>query len=161
GTEPGLASVVISNANGASFTERTQVLNSAPGLFTATADGKGIAAAVVQRNKADGSHSFEPVARFDPVQNKIVPIPIDLSPPNEFVYLLLFGTGVRRTPQALVDAKIGDTLVEVVFAGAHPNFVGLDQITLFLPRELSGRGEANVVLMVDDHKVNPVTIQIK
>jgi uncharacterized protein (TIGR03437 family) len=161
GTEPGTASAVITNANGATFNEQTQVLHIAPGLFTATADGKGIAAAVVQRNKADGSHSFEPVARFDPAQNKIVPIPVDVSPQNEFVFLLLFGTGLRRTPQALVEARIGDTAVEVVFAGAQREYDGLDQVTLALPQELSGRGVVNVVLMVDDHKVNPVTIQIK
>jgi uncharacterized protein (TIGR03437 family) len=161
GTEPGPASVVITNANGLTVTEHTQVLHIAPGLFTATADGKGLAAAVVQRMKADGSWHYEPVARFDPIQNKIVPIPIDLTPVNEQVFLLLFGTGLRRNPQAMVDATIGGQTVEVVYAGAQREYAGLDQVTLALPRELQGKGEVTVELMVDDHKVNPVVVYFK
>lgn len=37
----------------------------APALFTADASGRGLAAALVLRIKADNSQSFEPVARFD------------------------------------------------------------------------------------------------
>lgn len=161
GTEPGPALVVVTNANGATVTEWTQVLHIAPGLFTFSADGKGLAAAVVQRRKADGSWHYEPVARFDPAQNKFVPVPIDLTPESEYVFLLLFGTGLRRNPQAMVDATISNLAVEVVFAGAQREYAGLDQVTLALPRELRGRGEVNVVLMVDDHKVNPVVVQFK
>ncbi len=161
GTEPGLASVIITNASGASVTEQTQRLHIAPGLFAANADGKGLAAVVVQRMKADGSWHYEPVARFDPAQNKLAPVPIELTPVNEQVFLLLFGTGLRRNPQAMVDAAIGGQTVEVVYAGAQRQYAGLDQVTLALPRELRGKGEVTVELMVDDHKVNPIVVHFK
>lgn len=75
--------------------------------------------------------------------------------------MLLFGTGLRRNPQATVEATIGGLAVEVVFAGAQRDFAGLDQVTLHLPRELSGRGEAPVVLEVDDQEANRVSVRFK
>jgi uncharacterized protein (TIGR03437 family) len=80
---------------------------------------------------------------------------------NEPVFLLLFGTGLRRNPPAMVDATIGGQTVEVVYAGAQRQYAGLDQVTLALPRELQGKGEVIVELMVDDHKVNPVVVHFK
>ncbi len=161
GTETGPASVVVTNANGAAVNEWTQVLHIAPGLFTANADGKGVPAALVLRIKEDGARQYESVAQFDAVQNKFVSAPIDLTAEKDHVFLLLFGTGLRRNPQSTVDASIGGLAVEVVYAGGQREYAGLDQVTLALPRELNGRGEVNIVLMVDDHKVNPVTIQFK
>lgn len=50
----------------------------APGLFAANANGKGVAAANVQRNASDGSSSISPVYHFDPQSGTYVPTPIDL-----------------------------------------------------------------------------------
>lgn len=52
----------------------------APGLFTANANGQGVAAAVALRVKADGTQIFEPVAQWDETQNRFVSLPIDLGP---------------------------------------------------------------------------------
>src|SRR5262245_17336033 len=86
-----------------------EIASVAPGLFSANADGQGVAAAVVLRIKADGAQSFEPVAQFDAGQNRIVPAPIDVGNPAEQVFLLLFGTGFRhRSDLANVAVRIGN-----------------------------------------------------
>jgi len=133
-----------------------------PGLFSADASGRGLAAAVVLRVKADGSQVYEPVTRFDPAQNRIVAVPIDLSNPAEQIFLLLFGTGFRNNSGlAGVTAKIGGTTVETLFAGAQGGYAGLDQLNLRLPQSLAGRGTVDIALTVDGKTANTVQVNIK
>jgi uncharacterized protein (TIGR03437 family) len=134
----------------------------APGLFTANASGQGVAAAVVLRVKADGTQVFEPVAQFDATQNRFVPEPIDLGAASDQLFLVLHGTGFRfRSSLSAVNATVGGTSVETLYAGPAPGFVGLDQSNLRLPRSLSGRGVVDVLLTVDGKPANTVTIQFK
>jgi uncharacterized protein (TIGR03437 family) len=134
----------------------------APSLFSASASGQGVAAAVVLRIKADGTQSYEPVARFDSAQNRFVAVPIDPGAPSDQVFLLLFGTGLRnRSSLSSVTAKIDSADVETLFAGAQGGFVGLDQVNLRLPRSLAGRGEVDVVLTVEGKVANAVKIAFK
>ena len=138
----------------------------APGLFTANANGQGVAAAVALRIKADGSQSFEPVARFDATQNRFVAAPIDLGPDlgtaTDQVFLVLYGTGLRlRSAQSAVSVTIGGTNSDVLFADTAPGFAGLDQINVRVPRSLAGRGEVDVTLAADGHTANKVRINIR
>ncbi|HKQ77201.1 MAG TPA: hypothetical protein VJ810_26120 [Blastocatellia bacterium] len=138
----------------------------APGLFTADASGRGLPAAVALRIKADGSQRYEPIFRFDADQNRYVPIAIDLGPDlgaeSDQVFLLLFGTGIRRrSALSAVKARVGDIESPVANAEAVANFVGLDQVALRLPRSLAGRGAADVSLSVDGKPCNLVTVNIK
>jgi uncharacterized protein (TIGR03437 family) len=158
----GPAIVEVMREDGASSFGTTLIDMVAPGLFTANASGQGAPAAVALRIKADGSQSFEPVARFDPAQNKFVTAPIDLGAATDQVFLILFGTGVRfRSSLAAVSAKIGGIDAQVMYAGEQGGFVGLDQVNLLLPRSLAGRGEVNVDLIVDGKAANDVRINIK
>ena len=161
GVEPGLATVKVVNSLGNTAIEKTQLLTIAPGLFTANANGQGVPAAAVLRIKADGSQTYEPAARFDPTQNKFVPTEIDLGPPTDQVFLIVFGTGLRQADISMVDVRIGDVLAEVSYLGPQPDFSGLDQINLRLPRQLKGLGEVVINAMIDDQKANPVTVAIK
>jgi uncharacterized protein (TIGR03437 family) len=139
-----------------------EIASVAPGLFSANANGQGVAAAVALRVRADGSQSFEAIARFDSAQSRFVATPIDLSNPAEQVFLLLFGTGFRhRSDLSGVRAQIGGVNVEALFAGAQGDFVGLDQVNLRLPGTLAGRGEVDVVLTVDDKTANTVRLNVK
>jgi uncharacterized protein (TIGR03437 family) len=135
----------------------------APGIFTANANGQGVAAAIVLRVKADGSSITEPVARFDTAQNRFVPVAIDLSAADEQVFLVLFGTGWRgRSSLAAVQARIGGQAAEVLYAGPQGDFAGLDQINLRLPRSLAGHnGNVSVVVAVDNFSANTVEIGIR
>jgi uncharacterized protein (TIGR03437 family) len=139
------------------------IVNTSPGLFTADATGKGFAAAVVQRVKSTGESTYEAVTHFDPVQNRIVALPIDLaSRDGEEVFLALFGTGIRgRSSLVNATAQVGASVVEVLYAGVQPDFAGLDQINLRLPKSLMGSGEVNIIVSVDGLEANPVKVNIK
>lgn len=131
-------------------------------LFTANANGQGVAAALALRVKADGTQSFEPVAQFDAGQNRFVAVGVDLGPNGDQVFLALYGTGIRlRSALSGVSATIGGLGSEVLFADAAPGFVGLDQVNVRLSRALAGRGEVDVLLSVDGRAANPVRVSIR
>lgn len=162
GTSTGTATVFVF-ANGQSRNYGTvQIVQFSPGIFTTNASGTGLASAVALRVKADGSQSFEPVAVFDPAQNRIVARPIDLGSETDRVFLLLFGTGWRgRTALSAFNAKIGGVDAPVSFAGAQGEFTGLDQMNVELPAALRGRGEVTINCTVDGRAANAVTVTVK
>jgi uncharacterized protein (TIGR03437 family) len=162
GTVTGNAVVTATSGDGRISIGQVQIVAVAPGLFSANANGQGIAAAVVLRVKGDGSQSYEPVAQFDQGQNKFVGVPIDLGPASDQVFLVLFGTGIRnRGSLQTVTAMLGGVSYPVLFAGPQGTFVGLDQINVLLPRALAGRGDVNVGLLVDGQQANTVSVNIK
>jgi uncharacterized protein (TIGR03437 family) len=166
GTAPGPATVTVTNGDDEASLETLQVANVSPGLFTANANGQGVAAAVALRVRADGTQSFEPVARFDAAQNRFVSAPIDLGPDmganSDQVFLLLFGTGWRfRSAPSAATCVIGGLNSEVLFAGAQGDFVGLDQMNIRLARALIGRGEVDLVVTADGRVANTVRLNIK
>jgi len=161
-TASGPATLAVADRSGQLATGPLVVSTVGPGLFTANANGQGVAAAVALRVKADGTQSFEPVAAFDAASNGFISVPLELGPEGEQVFLILFGTGMRfRSAPVAVTARVGGATAEVLFAGAQGGFVGLDQVNLRLPRELIGRGEVGVVLTVDGRTSNAVQIKIK
>ncbi len=134
----------------------------APGIFTANANGAGVAAALIQRVRGDGSQSYEAVWQYDAAQQKAIAVPIDLGPATDNVYLLLFGTGFRaRTSLSSVECSIGGASAQVVYAGAQGQYMGLDQVNALIPRTLIGRGDADVLFRVDAKLANTVTVNIK
>ncbi|MGH9840182.1 MAG: Ig-like domain-containing protein, partial [Blastocatellia bacterium] len=162
GTANGTATITITSGDGVSSTGTTQIVTVAPGLFSANASGQGVAAAIALRVRADGSQSFEAVARFDSAQNKFVAVPIDLGPPTDQIFLLLFGTGWRLNsglPSVMV--KIGGVDAEVLYAGPQSGFVGLDQLNVRLLRTLAGRGEVDLVLTVDGKAANTLKVGVR
>ncbi|MGH6892399.1 MAG: pre-peptidase C-terminal domain-containing protein [Dongiaceae bacterium] len=112
---------------------------------------------------SQGTQSFELLVRFDQAQNRFVAVPIDLGPATDDVYLILYGTGIRlRSSLGMVTARVGGVTVPVLFAGATPGLIGLDQINLGpLPRSLAGRGEVDVTLTVDGKVANAVRVSFR
>jgi len=162
GTATGTATVTVFSGFGSSSSGPLQLVNIYPGLFTADASGKGVAAAVVLRIKPDGTQIYETVADFDPVRSAFVPRPIELGPEGEQVFIALFGTGIRnRSSLSGISTQIGGTSADVTYAGSHDTFVGLDQINARLPRNLAGRGDVDVTVSVDGLFANIVKVSIK
>jgi uncharacterized protein (TIGR03437 family) len=162
GTANGMARVTMIGGNSKFSTGAVKIAAVAPGLFTANASGQGVAAGVALRVKADGTQVYEPIARFDLLQNGFIVEPINLDPENEQVFLILFGTGFRsRSALSAVRMTIGGTDVEVLYAGPQGVFAGLDQTNARLPRSLKGRQEMDVVLIVDGKAANTVRIAVK
>jgi len=159
---PGEATVTITSGANLVSTGAVRVADVAPGLFTADASGRGLPAATAQRIRDNTTIAYEPVARFDAQQNRFTPIPIDLGPEGDLVILNLFGTGFRhRRALSAVTVKIGGVETPINYAGPQLQFTGLDQINAFLPRTLAGRGEIDVVVMVDGKAANIVQVSIK
>ncbi len=162
GTAVGAATITITSGAGLVAQGKAQIVNVAPGLFTANASGQGVVAAVVLRVRANGSSLYEPVARFDSAQNQFVAVPIDLGPETDQVFLILFGTGLRhRSALSAVSATLGGVDAQVMFAGAQGGFAGLDQVNAQLSRGLIGRGEIDVAMIVDGQAANTVKVNIK
>jgi uncharacterized protein (TIGR03437 family) len=154
--------VVITSGSGKVSVATLNVQNVAPGLFTANANGSGVPAAVLFRVKADGTQTTEVISRFD--GTRFVPVPIDLGPATDVVFLIGFGSGIRNhSPLGTsVTARIGTTDVPVPFAGAQGGFAGLDQLNIGqLPRTLIGAGNVNLVVTVDGLPTNTVQLNFK
>jgi len=158
----GTADLQISRADGRISSVQIQLASVAPGLFSANADGDGVAAAVVLRVKPDGSRIFEPVAVFDAAQNRFIPRPIDFGPESDQLFLIIFGTGIRRRGSlGAVSATLGGSPQEVLFAGPTPDFQGLDQINLRLDRSLAGRGIIELAVTVDGKGANVSEVEVE
>ena len=138
-------------------TGSVEIAGTAPGLFAANANGQGVAAAVALRVRGDGSQNYEAIARLE--NGRFVAVPIDLGPASEQVFLVLYGTGIRA--QRTINASLGGTVSEVLFAGAVEGLAGLDQVNVRVPRTLAGRGEVEVVLTVDGRATNAVRINVR
>jgi uncharacterized protein (TIGR03437 family) len=160
GTATGTAQVEIRSPGLPLQTEMVQITQVTPGLFSASADGQGIAAASVTRVRGDGSRSEENVAEYDPVARRFVALPIDLGPATDRVFLILYGTGLRgRNVRAA--ALVGNVNTPVDYLGAQGQYVGLDQVNLLLPRSLIGRGDVEINLIVQGQAANPLSVKIK
>ena len=161
-TATGPATIAVANREGATASGAVAIAPIAPGLFTANADGRGAAAAVALRIRADGTQSYETVAQFDAAQNRFMTRPIDLGPAGEQVFLLLYGTGLRkRSGLGAVETRIGGGVAETLYAGPAEGFAGLDQINVRLPRSLAGRGEVDLLLTVDGKTANTIRVNIR
>ncbi len=162
----GSATVAITGGNGMVSIGAVQIASVAPGVFTANANGQGVPAAVVQRVRADGSQSYEMLARYDQSSKQWVSIPIDLGPDvgnaSDQVFLSLFGTGWRfRSSELAVKVTIGGVEAPLLYAGLQPTLTGVDQINLRLPRSLAGKGEVDLVVTADGKMANMVKVNIK
>jgi uncharacterized protein (TIGR03437 family) len=134
----------------------------APGIFTAATNGSGVAAGNVQRVR-NGNSTYEAMFERDPTDpTKWRAVAIDLDPPTDSVFLLLYATGVRgRSDPLNASVTVGSTTLPVAYAGGQSEFVGLDQINLFLPPSLKGAGEVDVSLTIDGVRLNTVRARIK
>jgi uncharacterized protein (TIGR03437 family) len=160
-TPVGSAMLTVTSSDGVVTAEPVQVALVSPGLFSANANGSGVAAAVVMRRSTGVADTFQPVQRFDAPTNQFVANPVDLGPASDQLTLMLFGTGIRgRGSLATVKVTIGGADAPVLFAGPQ-GMSGLDQINVTLPRTLAGRGSVDVVVIADGQTANTVTLTIR
>lgn len=154
----GKGSVSVSS-NSQTFTGPIEIGNIAPGIFTANGNGVGVPAAQVVNVAANGTVTMPSPFQVGPIA--YIPAPIDIS--SGKVFLVLYGTGIRRHSGNPVKATIGGIAVPVAYAGAQSTLPGLDQINLGpLPQTLAGgKGDVNLVVTVDGIPANTTRINIK
>lgn len=166
GLADGIASVTVQNRAGVLSRGSLRLNQIAPSVFSADASGQGWAAAEVVRVASNGRQSGERIARYDANANQFVGVPIDFGPErgadSDQLYLILYATGLRqRAEVSKVKVKIGDLFLPVEYAGPQSEFAGLDQINVRLPRNLLGRGEVAVEVIVDGQSSNAVKVMVR
>ena len=94
---------------------------------------------------------------------KWIPSPVSIGAGNEYVFLTLYGTGIRgRRSLTDVRATVGGLAVPVTYAGAQGSIAGLDQVNVGpLPRALAGKGVVDVVVSMGGYSSNPVQVEIQ
>ena len=160
-TALGVATVIVTNANGTTRTGTVNIMAAAPGLFSRTADGRGTAVALTTN---DGIN-YPSIANPDGSERQVSAG--TAAQPN---YLILYGTGIKRAQAANPnDANGVAEAVQVLFqgvpgtvtyAGLAPGFFGLDQVNVIIPPEISGLGKINVQLLVNGKISNTVTFTV-
>jgi len=66
-----------------------------------------------------------------------------------------------RSDLAAAKLFFGDIMTGVLYAGAQGDFVGLDQINVLIPPELTARGDIVIKLEVDGKTSNLLMINLK
>jgi len=152
GLKPGPATFQVTGAPGS-----VTISPVAPALFSANADGKGAAAAIVVGTGIPPDYAFQCGA----APGSCVPKPIDVGATGQ-VFLELFGTGIRgRNALTDVTVSVGGVLITPQYAGAQPQYPGMDQVNILLPPALAGRGAVTLDLSVAGQHANPVAINVK
>lgn len=85
-------------------------------------------------------------------------IPVSVSSAGRPNYLVLFGTGLRSLTG--IQVKIGGQDCNVLFAGPHSQYAGLDQINVQLPESLRGVGLTGVTVLASGFVSNIAQINI-
>jgi uncharacterized protein (TIGR03437 family) len=154
----GLATVTI-EANGVSVPGAINVASAYPHLFQV--GGESLAAGYLIRVR-NGQQSYEPIYQVN-IAGVITPVPLDLGPASDQVYLILFGSGLGKSTQvsARFDSSGGDLSVTPAFAGPQGTFTGLDQFNLLLPRALAGQGNVSLAVTADGRGSNQVNLTVK
>jgi uncharacterized protein (TIGR03437 family) len=157
GTNAGVATVnITSPGNLPPLTSQVEIASIAPGLFTENVTG--LAAAYAVRVDSQGNQSYVPV--YDVSNGTAFATPIDLGPPTDQVYLVLFGTGFDAAVLGTVTATVAGQTSHITYAGPQ-GLAGLDQVNVLIPYGLAGSGDSPVVLSVDGFVANTVHITIK
>lgn len=168
-TPAGAAPVIVRAANGSVSNGAVTVARVAPAIFTANSSGRGAAAALLIRVRADGTQIYESVAEYNQPTSQFITRPIDLGPVGERVFLVLFLSGLRGATDPNGDGNLSESVrillggaeVAPVYAGRQPEYLGLDQVNAELPRELIGRGRVTLAVTVRDVPAsNPVEIEV-
>jgi len=155
----GPANIVVTNSDGTTRTGTARILRSQMGLFTVNAGGSGTAAALTTQNGV----LFQSVLNPD-----LTPRPVDPGTTEQPNFLVLFGTGFRGAPvmtpndangvAEAYEATVQGVPVPLLYAGPAPGFIGLDQLNLTLPPELSGFGEVEILIRTQSRVSNAVKI---
>jgi uncharacterized protein (TIGR03437 family) len=164
GTAPGLTTTNIVDVAGNILSSTAQIQSVAPGLFTANGNGQGVVSATAYR-LVDLVRSA-PVIVYQclDVPGTCLSVPINLGVDSP-VFVTFYTTGLRgRSSDAAVSVSIGGQSVAVrsITSGDDSSVAaGLDAILVGLPLSLRGRGEVDVVILVDGTSSNQGTINIQ
>jgi uncharacterized protein (TIGR03437 family) len=159
---PGPAEVAIVRSDGSVSSSGIIIADAAPGLWTATYDGRGPIIAQVLQKYANGKTAQFPAWHCEPGVYPTegchtVPIPLSAAASTT---VRIDGAGFRYArSRGSFQAFVDGVSVPVESFGPMPNSAR-DEITIKLPEELKGRGEVDLYIVADGALSNVVRINI-
>lgn len=152
----GDATIEVTAGNGIVSRGAFRIVRAAPALFTANGSGTGAPAGYFLRYRGS-----ELIPNQPPVT-----APIDLGPPGDLVFLILYLSGIRNAPDTNRDGNVNESVRVILggsslqpeYAGASPDLPGADQINLILPRTLIGRGQVSLSVSSDGKASNQLEL---
>jgi uncharacterized protein (TIGR03437 family) len=160
GVALGPAKIAVLHGSTAALTGTMTFGTIAPGLYTANADGAGVAAAVPLFIDASRQVTNPTLFTCNPaVQRSCVATPVSVGGITDTLYVELFGTGIRgsRTAHCFVAGQE----VPVYYAGPQASFAGLDQVNILIPRSLIGTGTVLIYFVADETASNVVSLNVQ
>jgi uncharacterized protein (TIGR03437 family) len=133
----GPAEFVVTNPEGFQTHGTCDITQTAPGIFTINADGRGMGITLDAATLQTGP--------FDPTEGTR--------------RIIIFATGARYGAQQM-HAAINGYTVAVESVEPSPDLPGLDEIRLLLPANLRGAGTIQMSLRVDGRDSNPVMLTL-
>lgn len=156
--QTGPAKISIQSGDGTVTTGIVLVAGVMPGLYTASANGKGAPSAIAIIQHADGSRTS--VDTFTCSGGTCSPAPLSVVASDTLV-VEFFGTGVRHVSSlSSVTATANGVNAPVQYAGAS-GYTGEDQINIQIPNSLFGAGTVNIALTADGQTSNTVTLDLE
>lgn len=160
GLAAGAAKVTVLHGSSAVLTGSVTIGASSPGLYSANADGAGVAAAIALRQTASNQVINATVFNCDlAAARSCLGSPLSLGGSGDTLYVELFGTGIRGATS--VQCFVAGQSVPVQYAGPVASFAGLDQVNVTIPRSLAGIGTVLVYLVADKVSSNVVSLNVQ
>jgi uncharacterized protein (TIGR03437 family) len=155
GTANGKATVNLTTGGGTVITGNLDIKTVTPRFIQLWS---GVPAAAIIRVR-DGKLIPEPVYQINPFGYGYN-VPIDMGPETDETFLMIMGTGWRNR-SSLTNLTItgfsarGSRLdLPIEYAGPQPDFSGIDQLNLRLPRSLAGQGQVMFTISIDGTKTS-------
>jgi uncharacterized protein (TIGR03437 family) len=121
----------------------------------------GAAAAQAVRVAPDGAQTVQNLFECGGASAGCAAATVDFGGEDDRVFLVLFGTGIRgRRDAGGVSLEMEGERLAAQYAGAQPDYPGLDQVNVELPRTLRGKGRVLATLRVEGKAANPVAIDL-
>jgi uncharacterized protein (TIGR03437 family) len=155
----GLATITVTNASGGTASGIVLITTTAPGIFTANQNGLGVVQGQFEDVTPANVQTVSVTAQYNPGTGLWTAAPLTMNTTDTY-YLVMYGTGIRYAAAGQVTATINGQKVTVSYAGAQPQYPGLDQVNLIIPNSLKGAGSVPVIVSVAGQAANTVTITL-
>jgi uncharacterized protein (TIGR03437 family) len=130
-----------------------EVSSAAPGIFTANGNGAGAPAALILRVTPAGVRTIEYPFAAGPAGFVAAPIRFQ----GDRLFLDFYATGLRGAGNN-VQVILGGETIQPLYAGAQPQFAGLDQVTIELPSTFQARGRVEAAIVAAGQRSNTVEL---
>jgi uncharacterized protein (TIGR03437 family) len=160
GLAAGAAKLAVMQGSSTVLTGSLTIASSSPGLYSANADGAGVAAADAFTISASNQTTMQNVfACNPPAARSCLGTLLSQGAATDTLYAALYGTGIRGA--ASVQCFVAGQSVPVLYYGAVSAYAGLDQVNISIPKSLAGSGDVRVYLVADGVASNVVGLTLQ